>query len=366
MSLLHGLFKALHRRAWCKAVAPGLAVRTAQPHPPPIRLDLLPLKRVHQEAATGFAAPQGSLTARHGRTVWLSLRTDPRASLVPVQSTVGSRESACLLLPERWVGAGRHSTRGAIVIGTRDIEALNGWDVFGSDGEKIGSIDQVYVDDETERPEFVLMRSGFFGTKLHFVPLRDANESDGTITVPYTKERVKDAPSMDPDGHLSQDEEARLYSYYDLDYSERRSDTGLPEGGRSETATTGRTGADDAMTRSEEQVKVGTRKQEAGRVRLRKYVTTENVTQTVPVKKEKVRLEREPITDANRAEATDGPEITENVHEEVLREEEPVVEKRVVPKERVRLEKDVETDEEQISEQVRKERIEVDDTTKRS
>jgi len=115
------------------------------------------------------------------------------------------------------------------------------------------------------------------------------------------------------------------------------------------------------MTRSEEELSVGTAERERGRVRLKKWVETEEVQQTVPVRREEVRVEREPITDENVDEAMSGPEISEAEHEVTLREEEPVVEKRTVPRERVRLEKDVETGEEQISEQVRKERIEAED-----
>jgi uncharacterized protein (TIGR02271 family) len=115
------------------------------------------------------------------------------------------------------------------------------------------------------------------------------------------------------------------------------------------------------MTRSEEELRVGTAQRERGRVRLRKYVTTEQVQQTVPVQREKARVEREPITDANRDAATSGPEISEEEHEVILREEEPVVEKRVVPRERVRLDKDTVTDEERVAEEVRKEQIDVDD-----
>ena len=117
---------------------------------------------------------------------------------------------------------------------------------------------------------------------------------------------------------------------------------------------------DEAMTRSEEELKVGTAERESGRARLRKYVVTEQVTQTVPVKREEVRLEREPITDGNVDQALDGPEISEEEHEVVLHEEEPVVEKRTVPKERVRMEKESVTDEAQVSEEVRKEQIEAD------
>jgi uncharacterized protein (TIGR02271 family) len=114
------------------------------------------------------------------------------------------------------------------------------------------------------------------------------------------------------------------------------------------------------MTRSEEELHVDTARRERGRARLRKYVVTEQVQTSVPVQREEVRVEREPITDANVNQALDGPEITEEEHEVVLHEEEPVVEKRAVPKERVRLEKDTVTDERKVSDEVRKERIERD------
>ena len=116
------------------------------------------------------------------------------------------------------------------------------------------------------------------------------------------------------------------------------------------------------MTRSEEELAVGTRQREAGRARLRKYVVTENAEQTVPVEREQARVEREPITDANVDDAVDGPEISEEEHEVVLHAEEPVVEKRAVPKERVRLDKDVHQEHQEVSDTVRKEQIEVDPT----
>ncbi len=121
------------------------------------------------------------------------------------------------------------------------------------------------------------------------------------------------------------------------------------------------------MTRSEERVNVGTERQATGRVRLRKYVVTENVTQTVPVEREEVRLEREPITDANRSAALSGPDISEEEHEVILHEERPVVDKETVPVERVRLNKETVTDDVTIDEEVRKERIESDgvDETRR-
>ena len=114
------------------------------------------------------------------------------------------------------------------------------------------------------------------------------------------------------------------------------------------------------MTVSEERLAVGTERQEAGRARLRKYVVTENVTQTVPVQREEVRLEREPITDANVGAATSGPEISEEEHEVVLHEERPVVEKETVPVERVRLDTETVTEQQTVDADVRKERVDVE------
>jgi uncharacterized protein (TIGR02271 family) len=119
------------------------------------------------------------------------------------------------------------------------------------------------------------------------------------------------------------------------------------------------------MTRSEEELHVGKAQRERGRARLRKYVVTEEVQQTVPVQREEIRVEREPITDANIGRATDGPEISEEEHEVTLHEEEVVTEKRTVPKERVRLSKDTVTDEETVADEVRKERIEMEDDQQR-
>jgi uncharacterized protein (TIGR02271 family) len=167
-----------------------------------------------------------------------------------------------------------------------------------------------------------------------------------------------------------------LWRHYGLDYgagqaatpAQPRTDTeasdrsaGVAAGRREVGEDTADRGADAAMTRSEEERHVGTQTRERGRVRLRKYVTTEEVTQTVPVRREEVRLEREPITDANVGAATSGPDLSEDEHEVVLHEEQPVVDKQVVPRERVRLDTDTVTEERQVGEEVRKERIEVDE-----
>ena len=263
-----------------------------------------------------------------------------------------------------------------------DVAQMRGMTAVASDGDKLGTIEDIYVDRETGKPEWMALKTGLFGGHLSFVPLADARRDGDTITVPIDKATVKDAPRVDADGELSQAEEAGLYRYYGLDYSEARSDSGLPEGdaaGHISPDQSDRSGdptphgtpgvvgndvsgpeTDHAMTRSEEELRVGTTRREAGRARLRKYVVTENVTQTVPVQREEARIEREPVTDANVDAAMDGPAISEEEHEVVLHSEEPVVEKRAVPKERVRLDKDVVRDEHTVSDDVRKEHIEFD------
>lgn len=268
----------------------------------------------------------------------------------------------------------------------------NGGNVVGSDGEKIGSIGQVYLDDQTGEPSWVTAKTGLFGTSESFVPLQSADVEGHDVRVPYSKHQVKDAPRVESDGNLSPEEEDRLYRHYeiggtttgttdrtttgtvglgerdvDIDTTSGRhtSDMGNDRGivGHDTSGPT----TDEAMTRSEEELRVGTERREVGRARLRKYVVTENVTQTVPVSREEVRLEREPITDANRGDAYDGPAISEEEHEVVLHAERPVVEKEAVPVERVRLDKETVTSNETVSGEVRKEVIEVEgaDDTRR-
>jgi uncharacterized protein (TIGR02271 family) len=252
------------------------------------------------------------------------------------------------------------------MIDRESILDSRGATVLDSDGNRIGTVEDIYLDQETDQPEWAVVKTGLLGSRVSFVPLAEATQEGSDIRVPYDKDRVKGAPNMDPDGELSQSDEAELYSYYGLPYSEAASDTGLPEG-RGTTVgrdTSGPT-TDDAMTRSEEELRVGTTRRDAGTARLKKYVVTENVTETVPVQREEVRVEREPITDANIDAATSGPDISDEEHEVTLMEEEVVTEKRAVPKERVRLTKDTVTDEQQVTEQVRKEQIDTEGAVKR-
>jgi uncharacterized protein (TIGR02271 family) len=291
-------------------------------------------------------------------------------------------------------------------ITTDQIDGITDGNVVSTNGDKIGGIGQIYLDDNTGEPNWVTVKTGLFGTSESFVPLDGAELRSGDIVVKYDKATIKDAPRVDADGSISPEEEDALYSYYglggtdagyttdtDRDYATTgTTGTGEYAAGTTDTdrdyATTGTTGTDeyatagttdlddrtggtkgydvsgpetdDAMTLSEERVEVGTQTREAGRARLRKYVVTENVTKTVPVQREEVRLEREPITEANRGAAESGPEISEEEHEVVLHEERPVVEKEAVPVERVRLDTETVTDDVTVSEEVRKEQLDTD------
>jgi len=263
-----------------------------------------------------------------------------------------------------------------------DPDTLEGRTVHGAGGEKLGKVEAVYLDQETGRPEWAAVKTGLFGGHVSLVPLSAADQSaGGDLTVPFDKEQIKSAPHNDPDAELSPQDEKDLFRHYGIPYGgDTVTATGGPQGtqgmvdrdgdgvdDRTESAgrqqvghdTSGPT-TDDAMTRSEEQVRIGTQQVEAGRARLRKYVVTEQVTQTVPVSHEEVRIEREPITEGNRGQALDGPDISEEEHEVILHEERPVVQKETVPVERVRLGTETVTEQQQVTEQVRKEQIETE------
>jgi uncharacterized protein (TIGR02271 family) len=265
------------------------------------------------------------------------------------------------------------------MLADHQIDQVRGQNVYGADGEKIGKAGEVYLDDQSGRPEWVTVNTGLFGTNESFVPLADADLVDDGLRVPFAKDAVKDAPNVDPgDGHLSHDEERALYQHYGLTYGggdtsgDHLTDADRHGDSRDLDATSGTVAkdtvaqdtsgpnTDDAMTRSEERLNVGTRTEERGRARLRKYVVTEQQNVEVPVRREEVRIEREPITDANVGEAMSGPAISEEEAEMTLREERPVVETEAVPVERVRMAKDEVTDTEHVSAEVRKEQIDTD------
>src|ERR687897_2377665 len=139
--------------------------------------------------------------------------------------------------------------------GMREAYEWRGRNVVDQEGAKVGRLEEIYLDQHTGRPEWLLIHTGLFGTKSSFAPLAGAQVDGEDVRIGYSKQEVKDAPSVEADGELSQEEEARLYAHYGLDYSESRSNTGRTRGERGRTT-------DDAMTRSEEELRVGKAKRE--------------------------------------------------------------------------------------------------------
>lgn len=250
--------------------------------------------------------------------------------------------------------------------------------VIDETGEKVGGVGQIYLDDQSERPTWATVKTGLFGTRETFVPLAGASTQGDDLRVPYTKDFIKDAPSVDADGHISPEEEAELYRYYRLDgaghgVDERHGVAGTGVA-TDHVADRDRVGIDhdvnradadrartdrvegDSVVRREEELHVGKERVATGQVRLRKHVVTEQKTITVPVEREEYVVEREPIREGDhggRIGDDDGAVVT-------LHEERPVVEKETVAKERVGLGKEVHTEDRQVTETVAKEQVEVE------
>ncbi|MFJ2607126.1 DUF2382 domain-containing protein [Streptomyces sp. NPDC091279] len=254
-------------------------------------------------------------------------------------------------------------------LGSEQIKGLTAYD---PNGEKIGTVEQVYVDDVTGRSGWATVKTGLFGMKESFVPLDGARRTTEGLRVAHSKDMVKDAPRIDADQHLDADEEQRLYTHYGI---ARRS--GTTTGMKGRTAGTGMAGTaagtgtaagrvpagagarsrdDQSLILSEEHLEVSTREEEVGHARLRKVVVTENVTTTIPVSHEEVHLVREPIREGDRVAADFG----EAQREVTLHAERPVIRKEAVAVERVRLETDRITEQQEVTDTVRKEKAEYD------
>ena len=236
---------------------------------------------------------------------------------------------------------------------------LIGAAAYDRGGDKIGQVATVYLDQASGEPEWLTVTTGLFGPRQTFVPTAPARlRGPREVEFDIDKDTITSAPNIDPDGELAEALEAKLFQHYGMAYREWRNPAGLEgTGGPAEGAT------DEWMTRSEEEIRVGIATEQTGKVRLRKYVVTENVHQTVPVSHEEVRVEREPITEANRDAAMSGPEISEDEYEVTLHEERLVVAKETVPVERVRLAKERHTEEETVSGEIRKEHIQTEGDT---
>lgn len=261
-----------------------------------------------------------------------------------------------------------------------NADGLTGLTAYDQTGEKIGSVEQVYLDDRTGRPEWVTVKTGLFGMKQSFVPLAGARRQQDELHIAATKETVKDAPRVDADQHLEPGEEHELYAHYGLarpDATTRGTAGTAPmAGGRDRAGMAGagagmggagqreyatRAGArgdsKDEMVRSEERLRVGKEEQEVGHARLRKVVVNEEVRTSVPLSHEEVRVVREPIREGDGTRAN----IGEAEAEVTLHAERAVTRKESVPVERVRLETEKVTETQEVSDTVRKEQIEFDD-----
>jgi uncharacterized protein (TIGR02271 family) len=255
---------------------------------------------------------------------------------------------------------------------TQELERTLGQDVYDIDGQKVGTASHLYASDVSGAPEWVTVKTGLFGTKESFVPLMGARAEQDGLHVGAAKDLIKDAPRIDDNGHLSEAEAAELYRHYNL--------TAASPGQQGQPGMNGRAGMDaqgknakqgmdarsgmagqESMVRSEEQLRAGTETVETGRVRLQKHVVTEEQQITVPVSHEEVRVVREPINDGKPGAG----KIGEEEREVVLHEERPVVAKETVAVERVGLETETIREEQQVTDTVRKEQIEVEDTSKK-
>jgi uncharacterized protein (TIGR02271 family) len=223
------------------------------------------------------------------------------------------------------------------------LDELHGETVYDEAGEKIGSVEEIFYDPATSRPEWVGIGTGLLGTKRVLVPVEGARVTDDGLMVAYPKDHVKDGPDVDED-ELTAEHEQELIAHYGL--------TGSQEATRQPTGTSD---ADQAMTRSEEEIEVGARSTEAGSARLRKWVETEPVALDVQLRREVAHVTREPID-----QPVGDHEFGEDEVEVPLSAEKPVVQKQAVAKERIGLEKDVETETRTVQDEVRKERVEVE------
>jgi stress response protein YsnF len=259
----------------------------------------------------------------------------------------------------------------------RAVSAAIGSTAYDATGAKIGTVEHFYVDDRTGAPSWVAVTTGMFGTRRSVVPALDATFTDGALRLPVALDAVKSAPHLTGD-HLSPDDEATLRQHYSRDQDtdqDVRQDTGAGD----ETPSTGPRHAardDDGMTRSEERLVAGTERVATTRARLVKYVVTEEVQITVPIRREEIRIEQVPldapddgpgetlVSDQPAGTAAGGGGLPDEI---ILHRERPVVTVEVVPTERVRVRTAVVEGQETVSGQVQREQIVADvDTAPRA
>jgi stress response protein YsnF len=275
------------------------------------------------------------------------------------------------------------------MLSEREVSAAVGGTAYGSDGGKLGMVEHFFVDDRTGVPTWVAISTGLLGTRHSVVPAADATFTDGRLRLPVTAEAVKNAPAMSGD-HLDPDDEEALRRHYGLTTgdtateqvptADRTTDDSTTDDGVTDAPTAGRhadgtaerpAATDGTMTRTEEQLRATTERVATTRARLVKYVVTEDVQITVPIRREEIRVEHVPLDAPDEgpgeslvpADADSGTTGTAGLPAEiVLHTERPVVTVEVVPVERVRLRVDVVEGQETVSGQVQREQIVVDES----
>ena len=245
-------------------------------------------------------------------------------------------------------------------------DQYTGYTVVDESGSKIGKVDDLFVD-ENDQPEYFGVKMGFLGTSSTLIPADIATTDDerSIIEVSQPKSTVQDGPAFDDDREITPDYENQVRSYYGLGAVESTEDRGTYgdyEAEHSDAGITSDLEDEDELRvqRSEEELVAGTREREAGAMKVRKRVRTDRETIEVPTKHEEVSVERVPVS----GEATEA-QIGEDEVVVPVTEEEVVTDKRAVAKEEIRVRKDVVEDTEVVEEDVRREEIDVEDSTER-
>jgi stress response protein YsnF len=277
------------------------------------------------------------------------------------------------------------------MLSERELSVAIGSTAYDSSGDKIGTVEHFFSDDRTGAPTWVAISTGLFGTRHSVVPAVDATFADGALRLPVTVDAVKSAPHV-ADDHLDPAAEMELRRHYGMTATgaepavaptvaavaaptpapsaaptqEMQAVPAAPPAGPSTTAAPA---TDGAMTRSEEQLRVGTERIATTRARLVKYVVTEEVQITVPIRREEIRVEEVPlgVADVHPGESlltadqapsySAAPGLPDEI---ILHTERPVVTVEVVPTERVRLRTELVEGQETVSGQVQREQIVVD------
>lgn len=275
----------------------------------------------------------------------------------------------------------------------KNLKDLFNATAYDKDGDKLGAVKEIFVDDDTGQPACAEVGHGLFGMASSLVPMRGHRLSGEELQLAFSKDRIKDAPDVGDDQHLTREDQQRIWDHYQLSDArdteryraeERAEDAATRDVDHRREAATAGTGAGiagnrpghvtddrertdaaarhradaDSMVRSEERLNVDKENVETGQVRLRKHVVKDTETVEVPVTREEVRVEREPISREEAAGADS--RIGDDEASVTLHEERVNVTKESVPVEKVKLGKETVRDTETHTEELRKEQIEAD------